>query len=93
MEIGAGSTVCEGALVEKHSKLGPGSVVPPGTRIPSGQLWQGNPVQYVRDLTEDEIAGIKTTCEEVNGTADKHAREFLPFGTLYKEAEKLIEKQ
>eukprot|EP00938_MAST-03A_sp_MAST-3A-sp1_P002108 g2108.t1 len=89
VEIGAGSVIGEGALVEANAKVGPGSVVPPGTRIPSGQMWQGNPAVYVRDVTEDEVADMKKACEELNGTASKHSYEFLPFGTAYKEAEKL----
>ena len=35
--------------------LAPGSVLPPGRRIPSGQLWAGSPAKYVRDLTKDEV--------------------------------------
>lgn len=31
------------------------SVVPPGRLIPAGQLWGGNPVEYIRDLTPKEI--------------------------------------
>merc|ERR1712137_820253 len=64
VEVGPNSIVCDGALVEKNSKVGAGSVVPPGARIPSGQLWQGNPAVYVRDLTEDELADMKRHCEE-----------------------------
>ena len=35
--------------------LAPGSVLPPGRRIPSGQLWAGTPAKFVRDLTKDEV--------------------------------------
>lgn len=27
----------------------------PGKLIPAGQVWGGNPVTYVRDLTQDEL--------------------------------------
>ena len=37
--------------------LAPGSVLPPGRRIPSGQLWGGTPAKFVRDLTKDEVGG------------------------------------
>ena len=30
--------------------IAPGSVVPPGRLIPAGQLWAGNPVEYVKHL-------------------------------------------
>jgi len=88
-EIGAGSIICDGAVVEKHAQVGAGSVVPAGTRIPSGQHWQGNPAAYVRDVTEDDIADMKKKCVATHDTAEKHSYEFLPYGTLYKEAEKL----
>lgn len=32
----------------------PNSIIPPGRLIPAGQLWGGNPVRFVRNLTEDE---------------------------------------
>ena len=87
--IGSGCVVSEGALVEKHSMLAAGTVVPPGRRIPSGQLWGGNPAAYVRDLTEDEVAGIKVGAREQATLGADHALEFLPYGTVYQEAEKL----
>ena len=33
--------------MEPESEVGPNSVVPPGRRIPEGEYWEGNPVQYV----------------------------------------------
>jgi len=43
--------------------LGPNSVVPPGRFIPTGQLWAGNPVQFVRNLTGAEKHQIKVQAE------------------------------
>lgn len=31
------------------------AVVPPARRIPSGELWAGNPAKFVRKLTKDEV--------------------------------------
>lgn len=53
--IGARSVVCEGAIIESESILAPGSVVPPARRIPSGELWGGNPVRFIRKLTGNEV--------------------------------------
>lgn len=53
--IGARSVVCEGAIVESESILAPCSVVPPARRIPSGELWAGNPAKFVRKLTGQEV--------------------------------------
>lgn len=55
--IGARSVVCEGAIVETESILAPGSVVPPARRIPSGELWGGNPARFIRKLTGNEVGG------------------------------------
>jgi len=54
VQIASGCVILEGALLEKNCALGPYSVVPPGRIIPAGQLWAGNPAEYVRDLTMAE---------------------------------------
>jgi carbonic anhydrase/acetyltransferase-like protein (isoleucine patch superfamily) len=87
--VGAGAIVMEGALVEKHARLGEGSVVHPGRRIPSGQLWSGNPAVFVRDLSKTEIAEAEGHAQEVAQEAAVHAAEFLPYSTAYRQAEAL----
>lgn len=62
--IGARSVVLEGAKIEDEAVVGPDSVVPPGRLIPGHQLWAGNPVRYVRDLTKAEIWTIKVLAHE-----------------------------
>ncbi len=69
--------------------IAPGSVVQAGRRIPSGQLWAGNPAAYVRDLTEEDIEGIRLKAEEMSALADEHKHEFLPVGTAYRHAEEM----
>jgi hypothetical protein len=87
--VGAGAIVMEGALVEKHARVGEGSVVHPGRRIPSGQLWAGNPAVYVRDLSKTEVAEAEGHAEEVAKDAAAHAAEFLPYTTAFRQAEAL----
>lgn len=70
--IGARSVVCEGAIVESESILAPCSVVPPARRIPSGELWAGNPAKFVRKLTGQEV-GVQT-CSAVPGLAGVYNR-------------------
>jgi carbonic anhydrase/acetyltransferase-like protein (isoleucine patch superfamily) len=81
--IGPNALILDGALVESNSIVEPGSVVPPGRRIPSGQVWSGNPATYLRDADEDEAAMITKTADAYADVADKHATEFLPYGTAY----------
>ena len=91
--IGQRSIVGEGAVVETHAIVGPGSVVPPGTIVPSGQLWQGNPIEYVRDVTKDEKEDIRIFSMKLAYESSRaHSDELLPFGTQWREAEKLREK-
>ena len=41
----------QGARIERGAHILAGSVVAPGRLIPAGQVWGGNPVAFVRDLT------------------------------------------
>lgn len=53
--IGMGSTVLDGAVVEKNGFVGAGAIIPPGKTVGSGELWLGNPAKCVRKLSEVEI--------------------------------------
>ena len=57
--IGSNSTLCEGSRVGESSIIGPNSVVPPYRYIPGFQLWAGNPVVFVKDLTKKEINSLR----------------------------------
>lgn len=37
-----------------------------GTIVPSNQLWAGNPAVYIREITDEECAGIKNVTTFVN---------------------------
>ena len=53
--IGANSVIGAGCRIERGAQILPDSIVPPGRLIPAGQLWGGNTVEYIRDLTEKEL--------------------------------------
>jgi len=55
--IGFGSTVLDGAVIGDHAEVAPNSLVLGGTYVPAKQLWGGRPAKYVRNLTDDEVAG------------------------------------
>jgi len=86
--IGAGSVVGAGSIVESKTILAPGSVVAPGTLIPSGQLWGGNPAVFVKNLDDGQKSSLEKTAEGHFSLAEEHKEEFLPYGTLYQQAEK-----
>lgn len=50
--IGMGAIVMDGAVVEKNAIIGAGAVVTSNTRVPSGQIWVGNPAKYLKDVSE-----------------------------------------
>ena len=52
--IGMGSVVLDGAVVEAGAMLAAGGILTPRKRIPSGQLWGGNPAKFMRDLRPEE---------------------------------------
>eukprot|EP01090_Pellita_catalonica_P008566 TRINITY_DN1951_c0_g1_i2.p1 TRINITY_DN1951_c0_g1~~TRINITY_DN1951_c0_g1_i2.p1 ORF type:complete len:225 (-),score=16.85 TRINITY_DN1951_c0_g1_i2:37-660(-) len=74
--VGMGSTLGEGSYMEKHSILGAGSVLLPWARVPSGQLWLGNPAKYVRDLTHEEMEAFVPIAEGYVQNGYLHAREY-----------------
>ena len=53
--IGKNSVIMQGARIERGAHILPGSVVPPGRMIPAGQVWGGNPIAFVRNLSEQEL--------------------------------------
>jgi carbonic anhydrase/acetyltransferase-like protein (isoleucine patch superfamily) len=55
--VGLGSIVMDGCEIESGGMLAAGALLTPGRRIPAGQLWAGRPAKYVRDLSEEELAG------------------------------------
>lgn len=75
--------------MEEYARVGEGSVVHPGRRVPAGQLWAGNPAVYVRDLTKPEVAEAEGAAKAVAALAAEHAYQFLPYTTAYVQAEKL----
>lgn len=78
VEIGAGCVVCEGALLESKSKLAPGSVLGAYMRVPTGELWGGNPAAFVSTLSEDEEAAILELAETMAIRARECNDEYMP---------------
>lgn len=53
--IGHNSIIQQGARLERGCQILPNSVVKAGALIPAGQVWGGDPVTYVRELTDQEL--------------------------------------
>ncbi|MBL4888398.1 MAG: gamma carbonic anhydrase family protein [Candidatus Lindowbacteria bacterium] len=54
--VGMKACIMDGVVVEKGAFVAAGSLVTPGKRVPSGELWAGHPARFVRKLTEKDQA-------------------------------------
>lgn len=61
--IGERSIIMEGSVICANAILLPGTVVPPAKLIPSKEVWGGNPAQFVRKLTHDEVRRPLPACQ------------------------------
>ncbi|MGH8282230.1 MAG: gamma carbonic anhydrase family protein [Gammaproteobacteria bacterium] len=57
--IGMGTIVMDGAVIESDVLLGAGSLVSPGKRLESGQLYRDNPARKIRPLTSKELEMLR----------------------------------
>ncbi|KAL6583478.1 Gamma carbonic anhydrase 1, mitochondrial [Orobanche minor] len=73
--VGMGATLLDGVVVEKHAMVAAGALVRQNTRIPSGEIWGGNPAKFLRKLTDDEIAFISQSAINYSILAQAHAAE------------------
>lgn len=52
--VGNGAVINDGAVVEDEVIIGAGTIVPPGKRLESGNLYVGNPCRLLRTVTDEE---------------------------------------
>jgi gamma-carbonic anhydrase len=71
--VGLGSIVMDGCEIESDAMLAAGAMLTPGKRIPSGQLWAGRPAKYVRDLSADDLHGMRMGVAHYVELARAHA--------------------
>ncbi|KAG7592292.1 Trimeric LpxA-like superfamily [Arabidopsis thaliana x Arabidopsis arenosa] len=90
--IGMGATLLDGVVVEKHGMVAAGALVRQNTRIPSGEVWGGNPARFLRKLTDEEIAFISQSATNYSNLAQAHAAENAkPLNAI--EFEKVLRKK
>ena len=71
--VGLGPIVMDGCVIESDAMLAAGAMLTPGKRIPSGQLWAGRPARFVRELSEQDIAGMRLGVAHYVALAKRHA--------------------
>ena len=71
--VGMGAIVMDGAIIEAGAMVAAGAMVTPGKTVPTGELWAGRPARKMRDLTDKEKEGLKTS-----------ALRYIEFGRAYR---------
>ena len=56
--VGMGATIMDGAVVETHTLVAAGALVPPNSKLERGFLYAGVPAKKIRKLTSEEIENI-----------------------------------
>ncbi|MEM8878488.1 MAG: gamma carbonic anhydrase family protein [Pseudomonadota bacterium] len=61
--VGMGATILNGAVIGDNCLIGANALVTEGKQIPDGSLVIGAPAKVVRELSAEEIAGLKKSAE------------------------------
>ena len=61
--VGMGAVILDGCKIGKNSIVAANSLLRGGTEVPDGVLFAGNPAKLKRELTEEEIAGLKKSAD------------------------------
>lgn len=73
--VGLGAIVMDGCEMESDSMLAAGAMLTPGKKILTRQLWAGRPAKYVRDLSDEELAGHRQAIAIYVDLAQRHRAE------------------
>jgi len=76
--VGMSSTLLDRSCVEGDAMLAAGSLLTPGKRVPSGQLWGGRPARLMRELRPEEIEGFAQRTAHYVALAQEYLREAYP---------------
>ncbi|MDH3232083.1 MAG: gamma carbonic anhydrase family protein [Alphaproteobacteria bacterium] len=60
--VGMKACVMDGAVVEPEAMVAAGALVTPGKVVKSRELWAGSPAKHMRDLSDEDIAGVVEAC-------------------------------
>jgi carbonic anhydrase/acetyltransferase-like protein (isoleucine patch superfamily) len=73
--IGIGSTILNGATIGNNCLVGAHALVTEGKSFPDGSLILGAPAKVVRDLTEEEIDGMRQSASHYVDNAARFVSE------------------
>jgi carbonic anhydrase/acetyltransferase-like protein (isoleucine patch superfamily) len=75
--IGIGARVLDGAVLEPHTMLGAGALVPPGRALEGGYLWVGSPARRLRPLSDGELEYLDYSAEHYLRLTARHRAQTL----------------
>lgn len=73
--IGMGSTLLNGSVIGKNCLIGANTLIPEGKVIPDRSLVVGLPGRIVRELTDEEVAGLQTSADRYVAQWRRYVRE------------------
>jgi len=76
--IGIGATVLNNAVIGKNCIVGAGTLVTEGKHIPDGSLVVGAPGKVVRELSEEQIEGLRASAAHYVENAKRFAKDLRP---------------
>ena len=79
--IGIGAIILNRARIGANSLVGAGALVTEGKVFPDGVLIMGAPARIVRDLTSEQIEGLKRSAEHYVANARRFATDLSVLGT------------
>ncbi len=59
--IGMGAIILDGAIIETDAMVAAGTIVPPRKKIPSGEIWSGNPARFMKKIDEKTRVSLRKT--------------------------------
>ncbi len=75
--IGIGAIVLNGAKIGKNCVVGAGSLVTERKEFPDGSMIMGSPAKVVRQLTEEQIAGLAWSAQHYQDNATLFAAQLV----------------
>ena len=70
--IGIGAVVLNGARIGRHCLVGAGSLVTEGKEFPDGSMILGSPAKVVRQLSPEQIEGLRRSAAHYIANARRH---------------------
>ena len=76
--IGIGAIVLNGARIGKNCLVGAGALVTEGKEFPDGSMILGSPAKVVRQLTPEQIEGLRQSAQHYKTNAQRFAKTLRP---------------